>query len=169
MKSDKKKLEKELNTLLSNNHHNFAKILWHTKKNFDEWCLTNLSEAGYPSVKVGYMAFLMNIGSEGITNNNLAKKIRVSKQAMSKTSKELHGLGLIELMPNIEDARSSFINLTLEGMKMVIHARKKVNSLSEKYQEVIGKKRYFDMLDSLIKIIDLHQSSEGSSSFSKFN
>src|SRR3954471_4214145 len=117
MSANRKALERELEKLSVNKEHNFAKILSHLKKHFDEWCLGNLSRAGYPEMKVGYMAFLMNIGSEGITNNELAKKIRVTKQAMSKTSKELQQLNLIELTPNPDDARSSLINLTLHGLK----------------------------------------------------
>ena len=115
-----------------------------------------MSRAGYPDMKVGYMAFLMNIGSEGITNNDLAKKIRVTKQAMSKTSKELQALNLIELSPNPDDARSSLISLTDHGLKMVIHARIKLNELTEKYIEVIGKKKYREMLETLNKVIHIH-------------
>lgn len=156
MTSNKKILEKEIDKLSGNKEYNFARVLSHLKKHFDEWCMGNLSREGYPDMKVGYMAFLMNIGSEGITNNDLAKKIRVTKQAMSKTSKELQRLDLIELTPNPQDARSSLITLTTYGMKMVIHARQKVNKLTEKYIEAMGSKKYFETLDNLNKIIGVH-------------
>jgi len=156
MNANRKALEKELDKLSINKEYNFARVLSHTKKHFDEWCMSNLSKEGYPDMKAGYMAFLMNIGSEGITNNDLAKKIRVTKQAMSKTSKELQRLDLIELTPNPNDARSSLIALTMRGMKMVIHARQKVNKLTEKYVEVLGQKKYIDTLDCLNKMIQVH-------------
>jgi DNA-binding MarR family transcriptional regulator len=160
MTANRKALENELDRLLTNKEYNFAKILSHLKKHFDEWCLGNLSREGYPDMKVGYMAFLMNIGSGGITNNELAKKIRVTKQAMSKTSKELQRLNLIELTPNPNDARSSLITLTTHGLKMVIHARLKVNKLSEQYIAAIGKKNYIETMDNLSKIIQVHISIE---------
>ena len=156
MTASRKALEKELDKLSINKECNFARLLSHLKKHFDEWCLGNLSREGYPDMKVGYMAFLMNIGSEGITNNELAKKIRVTKQAMSKTSKELHRLNLIVLTPNPDDARSSLITLSDYGLKMVINARHKLNGLTKKYVEVIGQKKYMETLDTMNKIIQIH-------------
>lgn len=163
MSANRKALEKELERLSVDQEHNFARILSHLKRHFDEWCLGNLSRAGYPNMKVGYMAFLMNIGSEGITNNELAKKIRVTKQAMSKTSKELQNLNLIELSPNPDDARSSLITLTVYGLKMVIHARHKLSHLTEQYIKEIGHKKYAETLETLNKIIRVHGEMEGGS------
>lgn len=160
MTATRKALEKELGKLAVNNNENFAKILSYLKRHFDEWCLGNLSKAGYPDMKVGYMAFLMNIGPDGITTTELAKKIRVTKQAMSKTSKELQNLGLIELTPHPDDARSSLITLTTHGMKVIIHARQKLTGLTEQYIKAVGQKKYMETLDTLNKIIQVHVAME---------
>ena len=157
MNPSKQSLEKELTRLCENNKQNFGRILSSLKRSFDDWALAHLSKEGYPEVKIAYMPFLMNIQLEGTTNNALAQKLRISKQAMSKTLKELENLNLIEAKLNPLDARSSLITLTQYGMKMVIHTRKKLNSLTEEYIAVVGKKKYFDMIDSLNKIIDLHE------------
>ena len=157
MSTNKKSLEKELLKLCENNKHNFARVLSHLKRSFDEWALAHLSKEGYPEVKMAYMPFLMNIEIEGTTNNELAQKLRVSKQAMSKTLKELEKLNLIEAKPNPTDARSSIILLTQYGMKMVIHTRKKLDNLTKDYIAVIGKKKFYDMIDSLNIIIDIHK------------
>ena len=160
MKSGNKILERELTKLCTNNKQNFARILSHLKRSFDEWALSHLSKEGYPEVKMAYMPFLMNVENDGITNSMLAQKLRVSKQAMSKTIKELENLNLIESTPNPTDARSSLILLTPYGMKMVIHTRKKLDSLTKDYIEVIGKKKFFDMIDTLNTIIDMHKEME---------
>ncbi len=160
MTTNRKALEKEMEKLAIHPEQNFAKILSFLKRHFDEWCLGNLSKAGYPNMKVGYMAFLMNIGPGGITNTELAKKIRVTKQAMSKTSKELQNLDLIELTPNPEDARSSLITLTTHGMKMVIHARHRLTGLTDQYIKAIGQKKYMETLETLNKIIQIHAAME---------
>jgi len=157
MNTNKKLLEKELAKLCENNKQNFGRILSHLKRSFDEWALSHLSKEGYPEVKMAYMPFLMNIEIDGITNNILAQKLCISKQAMSKTLKELENLNLIEAIPNPTDARSSIILLTSYGMKMVIHTRKKLDNLTKDYIAVIGKKKFFDMIDSLNTIIDIHK------------
>jgi DNA-binding MarR family transcriptional regulator len=157
MNTNKKLLEKELAKLCKNNKQNFGRILSHLKRSFDEWALAHLSKEGYPEVKMAYMPFLMNIEIDGITNNVLAQKLRISKQAMSKTLKELENLNLIEAIPNPTDARSSIILLTTYGMKMVIHTRKKLDNLTKDYIAVIGKKKFFDMIESLNTIIEIHK------------
>lgn len=160
MTASKKILEKELTKLCENNKHNFGRILSHLKRSFDEWALSHLSKEGYPEVKMAYMPFLMNIEIDGITNNTLAQKLRVSKQAMSKTLKELEKLNLIEAKPHPTDARSSIILLTQYGMKMVIHTRKKLDKLTKDYIDILGKKKFFDMIDSLNTIIEIHKEIE---------
>lgn len=157
MNTNKKLLEKELSKLCENNKQNFGRILSHLKRSFDEWALSHLSKEGYPEVKIAYMPFLMNIEIDGTTNNVLAQKLRISKQAMSKTLKELENLNLIKAIPNPTDARSSIILLTTYGMKMVIHTRKKLDNLTKDYIAIIGKKKFFDMIDSLNAIIEIHQ------------
>jgi DNA-binding MarR family transcriptional regulator len=160
MKKSRKALEKELEMLSEHQEYNYARVIAHAKKHFEEWSLYNLKEAGYPDIKVGYMSFLMNIGVEGVTNNDLAKRIRVTKQAMSKTVKELQQLDLIEYKTNPSDARSTLITLTLHGLKMVIHSRHKINQLTEKYVKVIGVKKYNETIDALHKIIAMHLAGE---------
>ena len=158
MKQSTSALHRELERVCIDNKNNFARILHQLKREFDEWSMDHLSKDGFFDMKMGYMAFLMNISSDGITNNDLAKKIRVTKQAMSKTLKELENLDLVELKPNPNDARSSLILLTEYGMKTVIHCRQKVSGLTEVYKKTIGAKKYKEMLESLTAIIEIHQS-----------
>ena len=82
----------------------------------------------------------MNIHPEGTTNNELAKKARVSKQTMSNVVKELTEGNDIRSETHGQDKRSSIIYLTLKGKKLVVSVRDRVTDLESEYEKVLDKK-----------------------------
>jgi DNA-binding MarR family transcriptional regulator len=63
------------------------------------------------------MALLMDIGLEGTTNSQLAKKAKVTKQTMNKVVKNLKESGYISSSKNLADGRSEMLQLTNKGKK----------------------------------------------------
>jgi len=115
--------------------------------------MEQFEEQGYPDMKIMYMPLLMNIYAEGITNNELAKRARVTKQAMSKIVKELIDLGFIDSRQDTIDKRSSIITLTTKGKKLVINARQRVAEKEAEYAKLVGDKKFEDLKEILIKLI----------------
>ncbi len=106
---------------------------------------------GHP-VKMAYMPFIMIIGPDGATNNEIAQHANVSKQAMSKVMKELQELGFIIVKPHEGDKRSSQIYLSDKGKEFVLQARICMNELMEEYRQAIGQERYETMIDVMLEI-----------------
>ena len=71
--------DKKLLAYQQSKHRSIAKLLSHLKRHFDAWAVDEFAAAGYGDFKMGYMPLIMNIHPEGITNNELAKKAKVSK------------------------------------------------------------------------------------------
>ena len=137
----------------TNRERSWAKILSQLKRQFDNWACSQFNAIGYTDFKMGYMPLLMNILPQGITNNELAKNARVSKQAMSKVVKELLALQLISTETDEQDKRSAIIMLTDKGKEFVIMVRKKVAEIEVRYEEAIGKTEFEHLKDNLLKII----------------
>lgn len=154
-------LDKQLMESLANKEKGWGKILSHLKRQFDGWATAGLIAHGYNDFKMGYMPLLANIQPEGITNNELAKKARVTKQAMSKVVKELVSLGYVETETHGEDKRSSVVFLTPKGKKLVIAARQKVSSLEQEYEKLLGKKKFTELKEMLIAIIRYEDEKSG--------
>src|SRR6476620_9056102 len=108
-------LDKQLAASHAQKEKGWGKILAHLKRQFDSWATAELAAHGYEDFKMGYMPLLANITPEGITNNELARKARVSKQAMSKLVKELVGMGYVATHEHGADKRSIEIYLTPKG------------------------------------------------------
>jgi DNA-binding MarR family transcriptional regulator len=74
-----------------------------------------LAELGYQDFKVGHVMVMMNLKEEGITAADIAKKVHVSKQAISKLVHELAEMGFLLNLKHPDDLRATLIHTTQEG------------------------------------------------------
>lgn len=149
-------LDKQLIASHTTKAKSWGKIISHLKRHFDNWAIVELANHGYADFKMAYMPLLMNIGPDGITNNELAKKAMVTKQAMSKVVKELADAGYIRTEINGTDGRSAVIQLTTQGKKLVVSSRSKVTDLELEYEQLLGKRKFADLKEMLILLIEHH-------------
>jgi DNA-binding MarR family transcriptional regulator len=153
-----KETDKRLVEFQKEKRLSIGKLISHLKRHFDAWAMAEFAGHGYADFKMGYMPLIMNIHPEGITNNELAKKARVSKQAMSKVVKELTEADYITTETDGRDKRSAIIYLTPKGKKLVISARERVLTLEKEYEKVLGKKELVQFKEMLVRLIDYHDS-----------
>lgn len=139
----------------------FAKLISLLKRHFDAWAMNEFAAHGYGDFKIGYMPLIMNIQPEGITNNELAKKAKVTKQAMSKVVKELTEADYIRTETHGKDKRSSILYLTAKGKKLVLAARERVVELEKEYESVLGKRKFAEMKEMLTQLVDYHDAKAG--------
>ena len=137
-------------------HRTIAKLVGHLRRHLDAWAMAKFTEHGYQNFKIGYMPLLMNIHPEGITNNELAKKAKVTKQAMSKVVKELTEEDYIRTEIHGKDKRSAFIYLTAKGKKLVLTAKDRLVDLEAEYEGVLGKRKFAELKEMLTKLVDHH-------------
>lgn len=138
---------------------NIGKLVNVWKRFFDDWAHQEFERCGYPYFKMSYMPFIMNISENGSTNNEIAHKAKVTKQAMSKVVKELTDHGLIRVEKHPSDARASMIYLTEEGKKFITQSVHCVTGLQKQYEDLIGKASLDQMMESMQKIVEHHERS----------
>lgn len=143
--------------LIPSTQFNIGKLVNVWKRFFDDWAHQEFVRQGYPYFKMSYMPFIMNISSKGSTNNEIAQKAKVTKQAMSKVVKELTSIGLIRIEKHPEDARASLIFLSEAGEKFVNQSKVCVFGLQEEYQAILGEEAMHQLLLSLQKIVNYHE------------
>jgi len=134
--------------------YGWGKIVSHLKKQMDQWAITELSQNGYKDFKIAYLPVIMNIDLDGTTNNDLADRARVTKQAMSKVIKELQGKGYISAKPDPRDKRSIIFTLTARGKDFVKCAKKVSGELMDNYRKEFGKKNFNDLVIRLVAVIE---------------
>jgi DNA-binding MarR family transcriptional regulator len=71
------------------------KLVYLLKRLLDEWMGKKLCRIDQPGFKRAHLPLFMSIGKTGISNNELAAKMNVTKQATSKIVKELEAINMV--------------------------------------------------------------------------
>jgi DNA-binding MarR family transcriptional regulator len=130
------------------------KLLSIVKKDFDFQLIEQLQQRGYKDFKIGDMVLLANISPEGTINNELAKKARITKQAMSKVVKNLEANGFIFTRKHETDNRATVIYLSDKGKQLVIDSSACVQIIQRGYTNIIGEKDAEVLKDILFKLVE---------------
>jgi DNA-binding MarR family transcriptional regulator len=122
------------------------------KKDIDLRITQKLQERGYKSFKLGDMVLLVNIDPHGTINNDLARKARISKQAMSKVVKNLEAENYIGTRKHESDNRASIIFLTEKGKEFMINVYEAVDEIHAHFSGIIGEEVFLQLKEILKKL-----------------
>ena len=136
------------------------KLLYILKRQTDKAATDYLGTLMPGDFNITFMPYFMSIGNDGISNHALVQKIMVTKQAVSKTVKELERLGLVYTGKSETDARSIMIFLTEEGKRLHAAVAQMADTTTEEYIKLIGAKKYEQFIDTCIKISEWHENRE---------
>jgi DNA-binding MarR family transcriptional regulator len=142
---------------LNENDRVLFRIVYLLRRLTDRWASVNLSRVAAQEFNITFLPYFMNIGEHGVSNHELVKTIKVTKQGVSKTVKELENLGLVYTEKSGTDARSIMIYLTESGRTLFDVVKEHSESLHDEYRKLVGTKNFEIMVDTLLKIIDFHE------------
>lgn len=117
---------------------------------FDESLQLSLREAGWPDLTRPESMVMMHVQMGVVRPAEIARSLRLTRQAVHHTIKPLVERGLFELVDDPEDRRIKIVQLTARGETMRGDARRIVTGLTQELTDRIGPKRVqalFDVLD----------------------
>lgn len=130
-----------------------GRVLSKVKRYVSRYIEQRLPELGFSDFKASYLAFLANLDEGGITNNELARRAGVSKQAMSKVVKLLEDDGYIYTVKNEQDSRSNRIFLNDRGKQLLVAVFGCMQEVREKFNAVAGQERVEEMIDTMVLLV----------------
>jgi DNA-binding MarR family transcriptional regulator len=142
-------LDEQLEQYLAQRQRSLIRLFGLLKKDMDFKITEKLQQKGYDNFKLGDLVLIVNIQPEGIINNELAKRARITKQAMSKVVKNLEAGGYILTRKHENDNRSAVIFLTDNGKRLLISAAESFREIQDEYTDIIGQ----EDADSLKQIL----------------
>jgi len=134
-----------------------TKLIYLLKRFMDEWNEKNLCRVHYPGFNHSHLPLFMSIGTTGISNNELAEKLNVTKQATSKIIKELEAIDMVKSEKSQTDARAVMLFLTSEGEKYYQYLKTQLYQLEEQYKKLVGAKNYEIAIDVMVKLVNFHE------------
>jgi DNA-binding MarR family transcriptional regulator len=130
-----------------------GRLSWRLKRHIDRSIEPVLQSEGYEDFKLSSLAVMANLEENGITNNELAKKAGVSKQAMSKVIDDLEKHHYVYTKRHESDARSSIIFLDERGKALFVVLNSAMNRVRQRFEAAIGQERMNTMIDSLYDLL----------------
>ena len=84
------------------------------------WSDEQWPNLGFQPMGPSHIHLLFTIGLDGVSNSEMARRAKVSKQAMSKLVQEMLKHELIVIDPNEHDSRCNIISLTDKGADILM-------------------------------------------------
>lgn len=131
-------LDEQVEYHLAQRKQSLIRLLGLLKKDMDSRIMEKLQLRGYNNFKLGDLVLIVNIQQEGTINNELAKKARITKQAMSKVVKHLEAEGYIFTRKHASDNRAAVIYLTDKGKILLINSSEIYQEIQAEYTDLIG-------------------------------
>ena len=115
-----------------------------------ERMLERLHAEGFADFDASYLVVAQYPGPQGQRPSDLARRLRVSKQALNHLLGQLEQRGYISRDPDPDDRRSKRISLTSRGTAAALVIREAVTEMEAVWAEQLGSRR-FEQLRELLE------------------
>jgi DNA-binding MarR family transcriptional regulator len=122
-------------SLLSNT---LARLLGEFSRDFERRIWQGLVARGHPDIRPSHNAVFANLGMGAVRVTELARRARVTQQAMGKMLKELERMGYVARDIDRGDKRAKEIRLTKRGTELATDALQVVKEVRAYYGKKIG-------------------------------
>ena len=113
------------------------------------WLIAGLHKDGFTKLTAKQLTFMGELDC-GVNNaSELARRLGVSRQAIHKSVKDLSGVGWLETTNHPEFGNQKIIQFTIEGERLMSHARQHFAELDQILESRFGK----DDLDGLSAVL----------------
>lgn len=119
------------------------------------------AEAGRPVARRALLALFPHVDLEGTRLGDLAERLGVTKQAVSKSVGELAEQGVLEVVPDPTDGRARLVRFTPRGLEAIHHGLGVLAALEAEASARIGPDRMAALHDALTALLAALDASRG--------
>jgi DNA-binding MarR family transcriptional regulator len=130
-----------------------AQLLFKCARLLNEQAIGRVNErARGPLLRAAHTALFPHLSSEGVRGAELAKKLGVTKQAVSQLVTELEDWGVVEQVPDPQDGRAKLVRFTKKGEQALLHGLSVLAELERELTDKIGKRRMQELHTALLAL-----------------
>lgn len=131
-----------------------AQLLFRGARLLNERALTRLRARGRSQASSAHTALLPHIDLEGTRLTEIARRMRVSKQAVDQTVSELEAVGMVSRVPDPSDGRARLVRFTAAGRRELLKGLELLVELQEELAEHLGRARMKRLHADLAALVD---------------
>jgi DNA-binding MarR family transcriptional regulator len=131
-----------------------AQLLFKCARLMNEMAIERVNQqlGSVPALRASHTALFPHLGSEGVRGADLAKKLGVSKQAVSQLVTELEEWGVVEQVVDPKDGRAKLVRFTKKGERALLHGLSVLQGLERELEGQIGKRRMQELHTALLAL-----------------
>jgi DNA-binding MarR family transcriptional regulator len=138
---------------------NTLQVLFKCARLANERAISRVNErAGAAVFRQALANLLPHISLEGTRLTELAERVGVSKQAVSKLVAEFVDQGMLELAADPEDGRAKLVRFTPRGIEGIRDGLAVLESVEAEIASKVGKKRMAMIREGLVAMLDALES-----------
>ncbi|MGO4389661.1 MarR family winged helix-turn-helix transcriptional regulator [Microvirga sp. 2YAF29] len=128
---------------------NTGRLLVNCFMGFEQRALSEIHSAGFKTVKPSHLQLLRNLDYEGTQMAELAKRVGITKGAVTQLVASCERLGLVVIQSSPSDGRVRIVQFSREGRAMMQAAQKVFLNLEDEIQKTLSLEIYQTMRDAL--------------------
>jgi DNA-binding MarR family transcriptional regulator len=105
-----------------------------------------------PPLRAAHTALFPHLNADGVRGADLAKKLGVTKQAVSQLVTELEEWGVVEQIADPQDGRAKLVRFTKKGEQALLHGLAVLGELETELSDKIGKRRMQELHTALLAL-----------------
>lgn len=129
-----------------------AQLLFKCARLVNERAMARVNARGGPTLKAAYTALFPHLDFVGVRVVELARKLGISKQAVSQTLGELVEQGIVELVPDPDDGRAKRARFTRRGAEAIGDGLAVLRTLEAELAAEIGGPRMAALHEALLAL-----------------
>lgn len=129
-------------------------LLFRAARLLNERGIERVRARGREAASTAHTAVLPHIDLEGTRVTEIARRMRISKQAVDRTVAELERLGLVQRVPDPTDGRARLVRFTARGRRELLAGLDVLGELQREIATAIGTKRMERLHADLIVLVD---------------
>ncbi len=149
-----KKSSQKLEKYMANRVRSINRGIYITHRYVNEWAKKKWKEDGWDGIRPDHMRLLSILSLEPMNINELSKRARVSKQAMSKMVNDLIAKNFIAFEVDPRDSRSKLITITKESVDFLEYLLQCNKLVEERFKGIIGVKKTEQLIALLSELCE---------------
>ena len=105
-----------------------------------------------PPLRAAHTALFPHLNAEGVRGADLAKKLGVTKQAVSQLVTELEEWGVVEQISDPQDGRAKLVRFTKKGEQAILRGLAVLGEIETELTDKIGKRRMQELHTALLAL-----------------
>ena len=117
---------------------------------FDEGLQRAMQEQNIPTLSRSHSMIMICLGQGIRRPSDLARKLRVSRQAMQKSLADLEARGFLRLVPDPDDRRAKYVSLSKTGKQRQSSAMNCLETLENELRDRLGARSVAALTKALV-------------------